>query len=426
MAGTNVPYAKQTAVKKGPMSPRSKIQARLARKSAARRKQQSTFNGLLNGVFEHNDNNAAVFNGAVKPCLDHVLAGGVGAVFSYGQTGSGKTHTILGYGEEYGLYAQAMMAIEQKLQALGDETAFVSISFTEMHKRSVYDLFDNRRESAVREGPNGDAVFRLKSLSKQEITGYSTHSVKQIPCRTVNEAVAAIAQGLECRQVGCSNVHSQSSRSHAFLEMSITNKEIAFWEDMEKQIKMEWDEFVENPQAPKRFTMVKGKRVVDLSQERNKIFSTWMTEKQLAFSPSGGQKGGYEWLAKMCRKRVSHLKATSDPCFSGKVVFVDLAGSEYGADKGNVEQTEEEYQESKLINMSLSALNEVIRAKNCNDTIFKRIPYRASILTHILRKYFRKENCQTVMIGNVSPSVIHTLKTIKTMRYCSMVADSRH
>lgn len=104
------------------------------------------------------------------------------------------------------------------------------------------------------------------------------------------------------------------------------------------------------------------------------------------------------------------------------MVLVDLAGSEHGADKRNkLGQSNEEWQEAKQINVSLAALNDVIYAQHSGK---KRVPYRASILTRILRKYLKDERCKTVMIGNLSPSLIHSVKSMKTLRYCCMVAKA--
>merc|ERR1719326_2223834 len=167
-AGTNIP-ARTVAFRETDYN--TPQLAKLARRLKKREEKATGFNGLLNGVFEANRDNRAVFEGAVQPCVDHVMNGGVGAVFSYGQTGSGKTHTILGYGEERGLYYQAMQQMEEKLQSLNNPNAYVSVSFIEMYKRSVYDLMDNRKEAAVRETNSGDVVFRARTQTESNEGG---------------------------------------------------------------------------------------------------------------------------------------------------------------------------------------------------------------------------------------------------------------
>ncbi|CAL9078958.1 unnamed protein product [Musa textilis] len=99
----------------------------------------------------------------------------------------------------------------------------------------------------------------------------------------------------------------------------------------------------------------------------------------------------------------------------GKISFIDLAGSERGADTtDNDRQTRIEGAE---INKSLLALKECIRALD-NDQI--HIPFRGSKLTEVLRDSF-VGNSRTVMISCISPNAGSCEHTLNTLRY----ADSR-
>merc|ERR1719428_3274 len=164
LAGTNILADQDQKEEVKPLTPRSKRMALVAKRLQKRKAKASKFSGLMHGVFEGEDNNQSVYDNSVKHCVDHVLNGGVGAVFTYGQTGSGKTHTILGYGEEQGLAHQALEALMKEIQ--GRDDAWVNVSFTAMHKRSVYDLLNNRSQAAARENADGDVVFRKYTASK--------------------------------------------------------------------------------------------------------------------------------------------------------------------------------------------------------------------------------------------------------------------
>lgn len=436
-AGTNIPAktvefhsASETTASSSASSLQEKRLAMLARRLQKRERKANGFNGLLHGVFEADQNNRAVFESSVQPCVDHVLDGGVGAVFSYGQTSSGKTHTILGYGEEHGMYYQAMEQMTQKMQSLNNPNAYISVSFIEMHKRSVYDLMDNRKEAAVREAGSGEVVFRARTQTEgNEGGGYS---VKKIHCKTAADAFAAIQTGLQMRTTGESNLHSQSSRSHAFLELELTTDRIEFYKNLYIQINDEFTALMGGVKAFRRYVST-GKgfqtRQIDQNLEANQPLISWMTEKQLNKRVRGkGQKGianFYEWLLAQLNVRIEKVKEEEGMCFKGKLVFVDLAGSEHGADKRNNEQSAEEWQEAKQINISLAALNDVLKKKYSKECkMLKRIPYRASLLTLMLRQYFSHKHCKTVMIGNLSSSLTHSVKSNKTLRYCCMVAKS--
>lgn len=99
----------------------------------------------------------------------------------------------------------------------------------------------------------------------------------------------------------------------------------------------------------------------------------------------------------------------------GKLSFIDLAGSERGADTtDNDRQTRMEGAE---INKSLLALKECIRALD-NDQI--HIPFRGSKLTEVLRDSF-VGNSRTVMISCVSPNSGSCEHTLNTLRYADRV-----
>jgi len=103
-----------------------------------------------------------------------------------------------------------------------------------------------------------------------------------------------------------------------------------------------------------------------------------------------------------------HLKAGD--VSHGKISFIDLAGSEWGADiKDTNRQTRMEGAE---INKSLLALKECIRAL---DRDAGHVPFRGSKLTEVLKDSFTG-NSFTVMVACISPasgSVEHSLNTLK-------------
>ncbi|ETV82639.1 hypothetical protein H257_05216 [Aphanomyces astaci] len=97
----------------------------------------------------------------------------------------------------------------------------------------------------------------------------------------------------------------------------------------------------------------------------------------------------------------------------GKLNLVDLAGSERQSKTG---ATGDRLQEANKINLSLSALGNVISA--LVDGKSKHIPYRDSKLTRLLQDSLGG-NTKTVMIANCGPADYNYEETLTTLRYAS-------
>eukprot|EP01059_Diplonema_ambulator_P006191 TRINITY_DN15944_c0_g1_i1.p1 TRINITY_DN15944_c0_g1~~TRINITY_DN15944_c0_g1_i1.p1 ORF type:complete len:712 (+),score=139.49 TRINITY_DN15944_c0_g1_i1:18-2153(+) len=104
-----------------------------------------------------------------------------------------------------------------------------------------------------------------------------------------------------------------------------------------------------------------------------------------------------------------------DPAFEAGFKFIDLAGSERGAD--TAERGRKTQQEGAEINKSLLALKECIRGL---DLGHQHIKFRGSKLTEVLRDSFTG-NCRTVMIATLSPSSQNVEHSLNTLRYANRV-----
>lgn len=101
----------------------------------------------------------------------------------------------------------------------------------------------------------------------------------------------------------------------------------------------------------------------------------------------------------------------------GKISFIDLAGSERGADV--VDSNKQTRIDGAEINKSLLALKECIRAL---DQDKRHTPFRGSKLTLVLKDSFTG-NCRTLMIGNISPCTSSCEHTLNTLRYADRVKE---
>ncbi|RKP18003.1 hypothetical protein ROZALSC1DRAFT_30250, partial [Rozella allomycis CSF55] len=104
----------------------------------------------------------------------------------------------------------------------------------------------------------------------------------------------------------------------------------------------------------------------------------------------------------------------------GKLNLVDLAGSERQSKTG---ATGERLKEATRINLSLSALGNVISA--LVDGRSKHIPYRDSKLTRLLQDSLGG-NSKTLMIATLSPASYNYDETLSTLRYASRAKNIKN
>lgn len=265
-------------------------------------------------VFDSTATNVDVYDRTAKLLVEHVFAGGRATCFAYGQTGSGKTFTMMGKQSNKGLYLLAAIDIFQRIEA----HQMIYLSFYEIYGGKLYDLLNNRNKLFAREDSKGNV--NIVGLSEMEVND-------------VNSLMQVIDYGNSIRATGSTGANSDSSRSHAILQICVK---------------------------------LKGS---------NKMF--------------------------------------------GKFSFIDLAGSERGADTmNNDKQTR---MEGADINKSLLALKECIRSLDRGN---KHVPFRGSKLTEVLKDSF-VGNSRTVMIANVAPSSSSCEHTLNTLRYADRVKEMR-
>eukprot|EP00929_Paragymnodinium_shiwhaense_P020123 TRINITY_DN13513_c0_g1_i1.p1 TRINITY_DN13513_c0_g1~~TRINITY_DN13513_c0_g1_i1.p1 ORF type:complete len:605 (-),score=109.51 TRINITY_DN13513_c0_g1_i1:229-2043(-) len=99
---------------------------------------------------------------------------------------------------------------------------------------------------------------------------------------------------------------------------------------------------------------------------------------------------------------------------AGKISLVDLAGSER---LKRSEAVGEQLREAQHINKSLSALADVISAK---ERRVSHVPYRNSKLTHLLQDVLGgQQNCRTVIIVALPPTLRDLSETLHSLQFSS-------
>ncbi|KAF7722586.1 Kinesin-like protein kif24 [Apophysomyces ossiformis] len=266
-------------------------------------------------VFDSDSSNEQIYQRTAQPLVKYIFGGGKATCFAYGQTGSGKTYTMLD--PQHGLYVLAARDVFHLLRQPQNEHLTAWIGFYEIYQGQLYDLLNNRKKLFAREDGKQNVV----------IVGLKEYVIKN-----VEDLMQVFEYGSQARSTGSTGANSDSSRSHAVL--------------------------------------------------------------QILLRPVKSRK-------KIC----------------GKLSFIDLAGSERGADRGDADIKTR--MEGAEINKSLLALKECIRAL---DQDKRHTPFRQSKLTQVLKDSF-VGNSRTCMIATISPNQGNSEHTLNTLRYADRVKE---
>ncbi|KAG0164160.1 Kinesin-like protein kif24 [Apophysomyces sp. BC1034] len=266
-------------------------------------------------VFDSDAANEQIYHRTAQPLVKYIFGGGKATCFAYGQTGSGKTYTMLD--PQHGLYVLAARDVFHLLRQPQNENLTAWIGFYEIYQGQLYDLLNSRKKLFAREDGKQNVV----------IVGLKEYVIKN-----VEDLMQVFEYGSQARSTGSTGANSDSSRSHAVLQILLRP-----------------------------------------SKSRKKIF--------------------------------------------GKLSFIDLAGSERGADRGDADVKTR--MEGAEINKSLLALKECIRAL---DQDKRHTPFRQSKLTQVLKDSF-VGNSRTCMIATISPNQGNSEHTLNTLRYADRVKE---
>ncbi|CAF1358270.1 unnamed protein product, partial [Adineta ricciae] len=213
-------------------------------------------------TFDERASNDLVYRYTAAPLIDTIFNGGNATVFAYGQTGSGKTFTMGGdlssnkTDYSHGVYAQTARDIFQRLSLPQYRSSIeIFVTFYEIYCGKVFDLLNNKKRLRVLEDQKG--LVQVCDRKEQQV-------------KSVQDVLNIIQNGMSIRTSGTTAANSNSSRSHAVLQIILkTSSPITAQSNISSSSR---NNNHNNPAVPRRLMKEVGKMsLIDLAgSERGK------------------------------------------------------------------------------------------------------------------------------------------------------------
>ncbi|XP_038583196.1 kinesin-like protein KIF25 [Micropterus salmoides] len=309
------------------------------------------------------DSQDAVFQ-EVKPLLTSLLDGYNVCIMAYGQTGSGKTYTMMGSQplEEHsgtqresqqGIIPKAAAELFRLISEKPTESHTVEVSVMEVYNNEVFDLL-------ARDEKGNTASQRRDVITTSSGTSQVT-ALRNEPVCNASEVMQIISSVLKLRAHCPTLVHTDSSRSHVIVTLTISSK---------------------SPNA-----QALAARLQSAKNDMQHPTQKWWSPRCRRANPAARHSSDelFASPASSPCPSPSHSPcpsprpSISQALFRTKLQLVDLAGSECVGMSG---VSGAALWEVSCINRSLSALSDVLGALAEQRP---HIPYRNSKLTHLLQ-----------------------------------------
>ncbi|KAK9853102.1 hypothetical protein WJX84_005315 [Apatococcus fuscideae] len=162
-------------------------------------------------VLDESAAQADVYNAAVKPIVEDVMAGYNGTIMAYGQTGAGKTFTLSSIQPDaIGMMPRAAAEVFNAVAADPLHEYAVFMSYIQIYMELIQDLLQPQNENMqIREGANG--VF--------------VEGVHETEVRSTEDCLRLLQMGDRNRVFAFTKLNAHSSRSHAIVMLTVIKRQ---------------------------------------------------------------------------------------------------------------------------------------------------------------------------------------------------------
>eukprot|EP00887_Chlorella_sp_A99_P003331 scaffold26.g3331.t1 len=152
-----------------------------------------------------------VYQAAVRPIVEDVLAGYNGTVMAYGQTGAGKTFTLSSVQPTaIGMVPRALAEVFSAIAADPSHDYTCHLSYIQIYMELIQDLLR----------PDSDNL----QIREREQGGVFVSGVCQKEVASIEQCLALLQQGDRNRTTAFTALNASSSRSHAVMMLTVTKR----------------------------------------------------------------------------------------------------------------------------------------------------------------------------------------------------------
>lgn len=147
-----------------------------------------------------------------------------GTVFAYGMTGTGKTFSMQGTATSPGVIPLAITDIFSYIRETPLREFLLRVSYLEIYNEKINDLLSPPPVGGIGPGAPQPEEIRLREDSKR---GVYASPLKEEIVQSPTQLLRVIARGDNARRTRSTQYNSQSSRSHAVVQIVVESRERA-------------------------------------------------------------------------------------------------------------------------------------------------------------------------------------------------------
>lgn len=175
-------------------------------------------------VFAPYDQNHKVYDASAKRLVRRVMEGYHGTVFAYGMTGTGKTFSMQGTATSPGVIPLAITDIFSFIRETPHREFLLRVSYLEIYNERIHDLLKPPVEAGIGLGSPQPEEIKLREDPKR---GVFASPLQEEIVQSPTQLLRVIARGDHSRRTRSTQYNSQSSRSHAVVQIVVESRERA-------------------------------------------------------------------------------------------------------------------------------------------------------------------------------------------------------